>query len=50
MTSRVFTSGAIGPGGVLTGTLDLHGEHDFTWSRWFYANEREPLERLADAL
>lgn len=50
MLTRVFAAGAIGADGKLTGDLDLHGEHDFTWSHWFYANPREPADRLADAL
>lgn len=31
-------------------SLHLHSGHDFSWSRWFYANPREPLDVLADRL
>lgn len=30
--------------------LSIHSGHDFSWSRWFYANPREPLDVLADRL
>ena len=46
MLTRVF--GAIDNG--VAATLDLHGEHDFTWSRWFYDDPRHPADRIADAL
>jgi len=50
MLTRVYAAGAIGVGGVLAGDLDLHSEHDFTWSHWFYDNPRHPADRIADAL
>jgi len=50
MLTRVFAAAEIGANGTLSGDLDLHGEHDFTWSHWFYANPREPADRIADAL
>ncbi len=50
MLTRVFAAAAIGADGVLAGDLDLHGEHDFTWSRWFYGDPRHPADRIADAL
>ncbi len=46
MLTRVF--GAISDG--VAATLDLHGEHDFTWSHWFYDDPRHPADRIADAL
>ncbi|MCC6622305.1 MAG: D-alanyl-D-alanine carboxypeptidase [Deltaproteobacteria bacterium] len=49
METTVSSSGAL-VDGVLAGDLDLYSEHDFTWSRWFYGDPREPAERLADAL
>ena len=48
--SRVTSPAAIGPGGALAGDLHLHGQHDFTWSRWFYASPRFPLDQLAARL
>lgn len=48
--TRVFSDGAIGPDGALNASLVIHGEHDFTWSRWFYADPRFPLDALADRL
>lgn len=48
--SRVFSADPIGPSGALTSELALHSEHDFTWSRWFYADPRHVLDRLADRL
>ncbi|MFO0745769.1 MAG: D-alanyl-D-alanine carboxypeptidase [Myxococcota bacterium] len=50
MLTRVMSAGNIDASGTLTADLDLHSEHDFTWSRWFYGDERHPLDRLADAL
>jgi len=48
--TRVYADGPIGGGGTLTGDLYLHGQHDFTWSRWFYPSQRYPLDVLADRL
>jgi len=50
MRTVVSSSAMIDMNGRLAGTLDLRSEHDFTWSRWFYANPREPADRLAEAL
>lgn len=50
MLTRAFVEGTLGSDGALDGTLHLHGEHDFTWSRWFYPDPRVPLDRLADRL
>jgi D-alanyl-D-alanine carboxypeptidase len=33
--------------GVVAGDLHLLGDHDFTWSTYFYASARFPLDRLA---
>jgi len=48
--SRVFSTDPIGANGALTSELALHSEHDFTWSRWFYADPRHVPDRLADRL
>lgn len=48
--TRVIARDPIDANGTLTGDLALHSEHDFTWSRWFYGDPREPLNRIADAL
>ena len=50
MLSRIFIEGTLGANGTLTGNLHLHSEHDFTWSRWFYADARFPLDRMVDTL
>lgn len=47
---RVLAADPIDADGVLAGSLHLHGGHDFTWSRWFYADPRVPLDALADRL
>ena len=48
--SRVYSDQAIGPDGTLNGALYLHGQHDFTWSHWFYPSPRFPLDTLAQRL
>jgi D-alanyl-D-alanine carboxypeptidase len=48
--TRVTSPAAIAPSGVLAGDLHLHSLHDFTWSRWFYASARFPLDQLAARL
>ena len=50
MLTRAFGDGAMGGDGTLDGDLNLHCEHDFTWSRWFYDDPNFPLDQLADRL
>ena len=50
MLTRVFADGTLNGAGTLDGDLNIHGEHDFTWSRWFYDDPNFPLEQIADRL
>lgn len=50
ITTRVTSAATIDQAGTLSGDLDLYSEHDFFCSRWFYADERHPFDRLADML
>lgn len=47
----VTAYGDAAPSGAgVVDTLTIVGEHDFTWSSWFYASDTFPAERLADQL
>lgn len=49
LLTRVFSPAAPDGNGRVA-SLSIHSGHDFSWSRWFYANPREPLDVLADRL
>ena len=49
LLTRVFSPAAPDANGRVA-SLSIHSGHDFSWSRWFYANPREPLDVLADRL
>lgn len=49
LLTRVFSPAAPDASGRVA-SLSIHSGHDFSWSRWFYANPREPLDVLADRL
>lgn len=49
LLTRVFAPANPDASGRVT-SLAIHSGHDFSWSRWFYANPREPLDVLADRL
>jgi len=48
--TRAISAASIDAQGRLNGDLALHGEHDLTWSGWFYPDSRTPLDDIADQL
>ena len=50
MLTEIVADAAPDGAGVVNGDLHLVGDHDFTWSTFFYDSARTPLDRIAEQL